>query len=109
LAIARCPGQSHAEREGQELVHMGESNNNVSAAGADLAVCEECLACAADGVIVRICISCGYVGCAEGSPGDHAFEHYAETDHPISAVIASGSVWCWSYPDGRAIQPPPLC
>ncbi|MFL6141153.1 MAG: UBP-type zinc finger domain-containing protein [Labedaea sp.] len=85
---------------------MGESRNILQAAGGDVAFCEECLACGADGVILRICASCGHVGCAEGSPSDHASEHYAETDHPIAAVIGSERVSCWSYPDGRAVWPP---
>ncbi len=87
-----------------ELVHMCESRNILLVGSReDFAFCEECLACGADGVILRICASCGHVGCAEGSPSDHAAEHYAETDHPIAAVIGSERVSRWSYPDGRAV------
>jgi uncharacterized UBP type Zn finger protein len=85
---------------------MGESRNIRRAAGGDLACCEECLACGPDGVLLRICASCGHVGCAEGSPSDHAAQHYAETDHPIAAAIGSVGMSWWSYPDGRAVQPP---
>ncbi|MCA1675278.1 MAG: UBP-type zinc finger domain-containing protein [Actinobacteria bacterium] len=65
---------------------MCESRNILRVEGGDFAFCEECLA-GADSVILRICASCGHVGCAEGSPSDHAAEHYAETDHPIAAVV----------------------
>jgi uncharacterized UBP type Zn finger protein len=82
---------------------MGELRNILPTAGADFAFCEECLACGADSVILRICVSCGHVGCAEGSPSDHAAEHYAETDHPIAAVLGSERVSRWSYPDQRAV------
>jgi uncharacterized UBP type Zn finger protein len=84
-------------------VQMDESGNNHRAVGADLACCGGCLAGGADGVILRICASCGHVGCAEGSPNDHAAEHYAETDHPIAAVIGSEPVSGWSYPDARPV------
>jgi uncharacterized UBP type Zn finger protein len=76
---------------------------NLRTGGGDFAFCEECLAGGADSVILRICVSCGHVGCAEGSPSDHATEHYAETDHPIAAVIGSERASRWSYPDKRAV------
>lgn len=79
---------------------MDESRNNHRAAEA-AACCEECLA--ANGVILRICASCGHVGCAEGSPDDHAAEHYAETDHPVATVLGAERVSGWSYPDRRPV------
>lgn len=82
---------------------MCESGNIPRAKGGGFACCEECLAGGADSVILRICASCGHVGCAEGSLSDHAAEHYAETDHPIAAVIGSERVPRWSYPDQRAV------
>ena len=63
--------------------------------------CEECLAYGTDRVILRICVSCGHVGCAEGSPSDHAAEHYAETDHAIAAAAGPSSASRWSYADER--------
>jgi uncharacterized UBP type Zn finger protein len=84
---------------------MGESRNILRVEEGDLVLCEECPACGADGVLLRICASCGHVGCAEGSPGDHAFEHCAETDHPIAAAIGSVGMSWWSYPDGRTVPP----
>ena len=67
-----------------------------------LAFCEECLG-EDESVILRICLSCGHVGCAEGSPDDHAAEHYAETDHPIAAAIGSTVVSRRCYPDERPV------
>ena len=70
---------------------------------ATAAFCEECLAYGSDGVILRICLSCGHVGCAEGSPGDHAAAHYAETDHPVAAAVGSPSTSRWCYPDEQGV------
>jgi uncharacterized UBP type Zn finger protein len=82
---------------------MHESTNSTSVERGDFAFCEECLAYGADSVILRICLSCGHVGCAEGSPSDHAAEHYAETDHPIAAAVGSTSASRWCYPDQRSV------
>lgn len=82
---------------------MRESTNITRGQQADLAFCEECLASGADRVILRVCVTCGHVGCAEGSPRDHAFEHYAETDHPVAAAVGSTRTSHWSYPDHRAV------
>ena len=65
----------------------------------NVAFCEECLAYGADRVTLRICLSCGHVGCAEGSPSDHAAQHYAETDHPIAAAVGSTSASRRFYDD----------
>jgi uncharacterized UBP type Zn finger protein len=82
---------------------MRELMSILRAEWGDFTFCEECLAGRADSVILRICASCGHVGCAEGSPSDHAAEHYAETDHPIAAAIGSERASRWSYPDRRAV------
>ena len=65
--------------------------------------CEECLTYGAEDLLLRICLSCGHVGCADGSPSDHAAEHYAETDHPIAAAIGSEVASRWSYPEQRLV------
>jgi CPA1 family monovalent cation:H+ antiporter len=65
--------------------------------------CEECLADGADGAALRICLSCGHVGCGEGSHSDHAAQHYAETDHPIAATVGGQVVLRWCYPDARPV------
>ncbi len=73
------------------------------AEGERRASCEECLVGGIDGVNLRICASCGHIGCAEGSHSDHAAQHYAETDHPIAFLIGSDGASGWCYPDRRAI------
>jgi uncharacterized UBP type Zn finger protein len=66
-------------------------------------LCEECLSADGCWVSLRVCLTCGHVGCAEGSPGDHAAQHYAETDHPIAATVGSQPARRWCYPDGRSV------
>ena len=80
-------------------------NSTTSAGGerGEPAFCEECLTYGAEDLLLRICLSCGHVGCAEGSASDHAAEHYAETDHPIAAAIGSEVASRWSYPEQRLV------
>jgi uncharacterized UBP type Zn finger protein len=81
---------------------MRESTNTAGGERGDRAFCEECLLYDAQNVLLRVCLSCGHIGCAEGSPGDHAAAHYAETDHPIAAAIGATAPH-WSYPDERTV------
>lgn len=82
---------------------MRQSTNLPDGERGNLAFCEECLLYGAESVLLRICLTCGHVGCAEGSQDDHAAEHYAETDHPIAAAIGSALVSRWCYPDERPV------
>ena len=43
---------------------MGRSMNIAGGNGGDLAFCEQCLIYSAEDVLLRICLSCGHVGCA---------------------------------------------
>ena len=67
------------------------------------AFCEDCLADGTDWVSLRVCLTCGHVSCAEGSPSDHSAQHYAETDHPIAASVGSQPSSRWCYPDARSV------
>ena len=82
---------------------MGIFRNNAGGERGEVASCEECPIDGADGQLLRICLSCGHIGCAEGSPGNHAAEHYAETDHPVAATIGTEVASRWSYPDERLV------
>jgi uncharacterized UBP type Zn finger protein len=61
--------------------------------------CEECLALGDDWVHLRICLSCGHVGCCDESKNKHATKHYRATVHPIMASFEPGEDWRWCYVD----------
>lgn len=63
--------------------------------------CGECVAEGRGWESLRVCLTCGHVGC--GSPGDHAAKHYAETDHPIAVLAGSDPTPRWCYPDRRFV------
>lgn len=62
--------------------------------------CEECLRDGHGWVHLRICMTCGHVGCCDDSPGKHATAHFHATGHPIVRSLEPGETWGWCYVDG---------
>ena len=58
--------------------------------------CEECLATGGRWVHLRLCLTCGHVGCCDSSPNRHATKHFHATEHPIirSAEPGESCRWC---------------
>jgi CPA1 family monovalent cation:H+ antiporter len=65
--------------------------------------CEECLATGGRWVHLRLCLTCGHVGCCDSSPNKHATRHNAETGHPIVRSFQPGEDWRWCYPDAAIV------
>jgi CPA1 family monovalent cation:H+ antiporter len=63
--------------------------------------CEECLRDGTTWVHLRLCLSCGHVGCCDSSVGRHASGHFAECSHPVMRSIEPGEAWKWCYLDRR--------
>ncbi len=61
--------------------------------------CEECLAMGDTWVHLRICMTCGHVGCCDSSKNKHASKHYPVTNHPIISSLERGEDWNWCYAD----------
>jgi uncharacterized UBP type Zn finger protein len=66
--------------------------------------CEECLATGDRWVHLRLCVTCGHVGCCDSSPNRHATKHYRRTSHPLVASYEPGENWMWCYPDELFIE-----
>ncbi|HEY8114588.1 MAG TPA: UBP-type zinc finger domain-containing protein [Actinomycetes bacterium] len=65
--------------------------------------CAECLASGDRWVHLRLCLTCGHVGCCDSSPNRHATAHYKETDHPVIQSFEPGEDWRWCYIDDMAV------
>ncbi|MBL8123842.1 MAG: UBP-type zinc finger domain-containing protein [Pyrinomonadaceae bacterium] len=63
--------------------------------------CEDCLKIGGRWVHLRMCMSCGHVGCCDSSPNKHATRHYNESAHPIVRSIEPGEVWGYCFVDDR--------
>jgi uncharacterized UBP type Zn finger protein len=68
----------------------------------EIAGCEECLAIGSTWVHLRMCQTCGRIGCCDSSPNRHASKHAAGEDHPIARSAEPGEVWSWCYVDDVA-------
>ena len=64
--------------------------------------CEECLKIGATWVHLRVCRSCGKVGCCDSSPNKHASAHVRETEHPIVSSLQPDEDWTYCYVDDVA-------
>ena len=65
--------------------------------------CKECLEIGGRWVHLRICLSCGHVGCCDNSPNKHATAHFHETEHPLIRSAEPGEEWAWCYVDDVAV------
>jgi uncharacterized UBP type Zn finger protein len=61
--------------------------------------CEECLKLGDTWVHLRVCLTCGHVGCCDSSPNKHATKHFHATRHPIIKSFEPGEDWGWCYID----------
>ena len=59
--------------------------------------CEECLKLGTPWVHLRLCLTCGHVGCCDSSPGRHATRHFQHTNHAVIASLEPGEHWIWCY------------
>lgn len=67
--------------------------------------CEECLKTGDPWVHLRLCLSCGHVGCCDNSINRHATKHFASTHHPIIRSFEPGERWGWCYLDRGFLEP----
>lgn len=61
--------------------------------------CEDCLKIGDEWVHLRLCKSCGHVGCCDSSKNKHATKHFHQTAHPIIKSFESGEEWGYCYVD----------
>jgi uncharacterized UBP type Zn finger protein len=54
-------------------------------------------------VHLRLCASCGHVGCCDSSPRRHATAHSRASTHPIVQSFEPGEDWLWCYVDSTEV------
>jgi len=62
-------------------------------------VCEECVQMGDRWVHLRLCLTCGHVGCCDSSKNKHATRHFHKVHHPLIRSIEPGESWVWCYVD----------
>ena len=82
---------------------MGTSDSSCAHVPASLAApasdrCEEC----GSTYSLRMCATCGHVGCCESQAGD-AEDHYRKTGHEVMASMPVGRGFKWCYAEKRYV------
>ena len=57
--------------------------------------CQECEVEKTPWVAIRMCLTCGHVGCCDSSVGRHATKHFKDTGHSVMEAV--GGAWKWCY------------
>jgi uncharacterized UBP type Zn finger protein len=66
--------------------------------------CEDCLRYGSKWLHLRICLTCGHVGCCDDSPNRHATAHHQATSHSIIRSLEPREDWSWCYVDEVAFR-----
>ena len=62
-------------------------------------VCDKCVNAGDTWVSLRMCLTCGNIGCCDSSKNKHATEHFKLTKHPIMKSVTNGEDFTWCYID----------
>ncbi len=79
--------------------------NEIQVTTTDQHQCEDCVRTGDNWVHLRLCLSCGHVGCCDSSKNKHATKHFRSTQHPLVRSIEPGETWIWCYLDQVAPTP----
>ncbi|MDZ4764066.1 MAG: UBP-type zinc finger domain-containing protein [Chloroflexota bacterium] len=66
--------------------------------------CEECMKTGDRWVHLRMCMTCGHVGCCDSSKNKHATKHFHESGHAIMKSIERGDEWVWCFIDKTFVE-----
>ena len=65
--------------------------------------CGHCLAQGDTWVHLRVCLTCGQVGCCDSSKNRHATRHFHESGHAVMQSLEPGEDWRWCYAHERQV------
>jgi len=96
------------------IVHEGFNNESLNLKGCDHFLeiqdvfpsakgCEDCLKMGDTWVNLRLCLTCGYVGCCDASKNKHATKHFHSSTHPVIVSYQPNERWLWCYVDQKQI------
>jgi hypothetical protein len=61
--------------------------------------CDLCVLSGDSWVHLRMCLTCGYVGCCDSSTNHHATAHFHDSGHPLMRSVEPGERWRWCFLD----------
>ncbi len=92
---------ARGELDAQGCGHLSEIQDQVPSSEG----CGKCLQKGDTWVNLRMCLTCGHVGCCDNSKNIHATKHYHETNHPMIVSFQPGEDWIWCYVDEVTFTP----
>lgn len=84
----------------QQCKHLGQIRPVTPSAKG----CEDCLKTGDAWVHLRLCETCGHVGCCDSSPNRHATKHFQATRHPVIKSFEPGEEWGYCYVDDLFVE-----
>ena len=66
--------------------------------------CETCMAEGGHWLHLRMCMTCGVVGCCDDSVNQHARKHAQAEGHPVVRSIEVGESWSYCFVDDSIFQ-----
>ncbi|ADV66646.1 cation:proton antiporter [Deinococcus maricopensis] len=101
------PGRAHLHRAlhgplpvalDADQLGMCEHTAQTTCVTPEADVCPECVALGDRWVHLRVCMTCGHVGCCDSSKNKHATAHHHASGHPIIRSLERGETWAYCYP-----------
>ena len=96
--VARLTGR------GRGCAHLDQVQPGVEPASEG---CGACLAAGRRWVHLRMCLTCGNVGCCMASEGRHSLAHFDETGHAMIRSLEPNEEWWYCFADWRQYDTPP--
>ncbi|MGI9175014.1 MAG: cation:proton antiporter [Rhodothermales bacterium] len=96
---ARTMELSEKEKQSRKCSHQDQTSEVTPGTNG----CKECLEMGDTWVHLRVCLSCGHVGCCDSSKNKHARKHHGETGHPIVKSGEPGEDWSWCFEDKKML------
>lgn len=84
--------------------HLREAATRKTGVNPSAKGCEDCLRTGDEWVHLRLCVTCGHVGCCDNSSNRHATKHFAGTKHPVIRSFEPGEDWGYCYADEAFIE-----
>ena len=81
--------------------HIEEVRPGVEVSGPG---CEECMSMGEKWVHLRVCMTCGHVGCCDSSPHRHGRKHAEETGHPVIQSFEPDETWLYCFEDDATAE-----
>lgn len=82
--------------EHKHMIEITEPNGEI--------VCHGCIESGDTWVHLRMCMTCGYIGCCDSSKNKHARKHYYRNEHPIIRSVEPGESWQYCYIDDKMLK-----